>query len=230
MSFNSTIHLLLLLLAFTLVTSCKSDKSFDFDPIEPATGIFEARGTITPLIGGISSWDFAYISGEMDLWGKTVVASTYDDYVNYNPYKTIVGRLTNPSAEIFSISIQSQDPFDAANMAWEWSESEIGQLFQPGDTLRIGFGPGEAVIGVAYPEFNNPAGPLYTSPSENIEGINADGPGFVIIEQVEPYMASAYEITRAGLRVHLRYQGRLNGVPGQPDYWATGTAILFFEY
>lgn len=218
------------MLAFTLLTSCKSDKTFDLDPIEPETGIFEARGTITPLNGGISTWAFAYVSGEQDLWGKTVVASTYDDYVNYSPYKTIVGRLTHPSVDIFSISIQSEDPFDAANMVWQWSEAEIDQLFHPGDTLRIGFGPGEALLGVAHPEFNNPAGPLYTSPSENIEGINTDGPGFVIIDDVEPYTATAYEKTRAGLRVHMRYQGRLNGVLGQPDYWVSGTAVLFFEY
>ncbi len=230
MSFNLGNKPLILLLVFTLFTACKSDKTFDLDPVEPATGIFEARGTITPLNGGISSWTFAYISGETDPWGNTVVASTYNDYVNYNPYKTIVGRLTHPSVDIFSISIQSQKPFDPANMAWQWSESEIDQLFQPGDTLRIGFGPGEAVLGVAHPEFNNPTGPLYTSPSENIEGINADGPGYVIIDDVEPYTATAYEKTRAGLRVHMHFQGRLNGILGQTDYWTEGTAVLFFEY
>lgn len=230
MFFNSGHKLLLLVLAIALLAGCKSDKTFDLDPIEQETGIFEARGTITPLSGGISSWAFAYISGEPDPWGKTVVASTYDDYVNFSPYKTIVGRLTHPSMDIFSISIQSEDPFDAANMAWNWSESEIDQLLQPGDTLRIGFGPGEAILGVAHPEFNNPAGPLYTLPAENFEGINADGPGYVVIDDVEPYTATAYEKTRAGLRVHMHYQGRLNGILGQADYWTEGTTVLFFEY
>ena len=218
------------MLAFTLFTACKSDKLFDLDPIDPGTGIFEARGTLTPLASGITSLTFAYISGETDPWGLPVVASTSTDFVNHSPYKTIIGRLTHPSMDIFSIAVQSREPFDASNMVWGWTETEMEELFQTGDTLFIGYGAGEAILGVAHPEFNYPAGPFYTSPTENLEGINADGPGFVIIERVEPYMASAYEITRSGLRVHLRFQGRLNGVLGQQDYWAQGTAVLFFEY
>ncbi len=219
-----------LILGGLLLTSCKSDKVFDLDPTDPGTGIFEARGTLTPLEGGFAELTFAYISGEIDPWGYSIIASTYEDFVNNSPYKTLVGRLTHPSVDIFSIGIQSKEPFDASNMVWGWSKTEIDNLLQPGDTLSIGYGPGEAILGVGHPDFNHPTGPFYTVPTENQGGINPNGPGFVIIDTVEPYMASAYEITRAGLRVHVRYQGRINGIFGQPDYWVTGTAVLFFEY
>ncbi len=219
-----------LILAGLLFTSCKSDKPFDLDPEDPGTGIFEARGTLTPMEVGLTSLEYAYISGEIDPWGHSIVASTYADYVNNSPYKSIIGRLTHPSVDIFSIAIHSESPFDPGSMIWGWTEEEVSNLLQPGDTLSIGYGPGEAILGIAHPAFNHPTGPFYTLPSENFEGINLDGPGYIIIEQVEPYSATAYEITRTGLRVHVRYQGRLNGVLGQQDYWAQGTAVLFFEY
>ncbi len=218
------------LFASLLITSCKSDKSFDFEPIAPEKGIFEARGVLTPLDGGITALDFAYISGEKDALGQDIVASTSTDYVTHSPYKTIIGRLGQSDRDLFSIAIQSREQFDSGSMIWGWSEQEIEQLFLPGDTLLIGFGPGEAIVGVAHAGFDLTAGPAYTSPSENKEGINVDGPGFVIIEQVEPYSATANDITRDGLRTHVRYQCRLNGVAGLPDFWAAGTAVLFFEY
>lgn len=229
MYFNRSTYICLFLTGF-LLSACKSDKSFDLDPIDPGTGIFEARGTLTPMEGGFTSLDYTYISGEIDPWGQSIVASTYADFVNYSPYKTIVGRLTNPSVDIFSIGIQSQDPFDTSSTKWDWEQSELANLLQPGDTLTIGYGPGQAILGVSHPSFDHPTGPFYTLPSENYEGINNGGAGFVIIDEVEPYSASAYEITRNGLRIHVHYQGRLNGVLGQPDYWAVGTAVLFFEY
>lgn len=213
-----------------LAQGCKSDKDFQEQPGEPPTGIFYATGTLTPLAPGLDTISFAYRSGEEDPWGNTVVASTYPDYVNFPPYKSLIGELRQPAIPIFSIGIQSLTEFESSLMDWTWTGEEVNELLTAGDTLSIGYGPGQAILGINHPVFQRPTGPIYTLPEENKEGINAQGAGRIIIRSVQPYSATAYEITRAGLRVEASYQGRLNGVFGQPDYWAEGETALFFEY
>ena len=213
-----------------LVQACKSDSMLEEPPTETPTGLFYATGTLTPLAPGLDTVQFAYRSGEEDPWGNTVVASTYQDYVNFAPYKSLIGELRQPAIPIFSIGVQSLNEIAANQLEWTWTEPEVSDLLVPGDTLSIGYGPGQAILGINHPVFQYPTGPLYTLPEENEQGFSPLGKGRIIIRSVEPYSATAYEVTRAGLRVKAAFRGRLNGVLGQPDYWAEGEAVLFYEY
>ena len=219
----------LLFLTLVGLFACKAEDSvfdtFDQNPY----GIFWASGTLVSVVSDGDTLTYDYRSGELDTDGFTINASTSYDYVNLQPYKAIVGRLDYPVVEIFSLQVTSLTEV-SAGFGTEWTAEEIDELLFLDDTLRIGYGPGQAILGIHHPAFNYNAGTFKTRPEENEAGITGSPEGWVVITKREPYSVTHNGQSRSGLRLWCTYQGRLNGQFGQPDYIARGDACLFFEY